>query len=65
MLVQHRVGKVPILPKKWTILGRYISLDLHEHKVKLINDNARRLGLANIKTQTMDSQAMLREQFRT
>ena len=35
--------------------GQVISLDLHEHKVKLINDNARRLRFKNIKTLTMDS----------
>ncbi|GLB59405.1 16S rRNA (cytosine(967)-C(5))-methyltransferase RsmB [Cytobacillus sp. NCCP-133] len=35
--------------------GQVISLDLHEHKVKLINDNAARLGLTNIKTNALDS----------
>ena len=37
------------------IHGEVFSLDLHEHKVKLINDNAKRLGLDNIKTIVMDS----------
>ena len=34
--------------------GEVVSLDLHEHKVKLINDNSKRLGLDNIKTIVMD-----------
>jgi 16S rRNA (cytosine967-C5)-methyltransferase len=37
------------------LTGGVISLDLHEHKVKLINENAKRLGLGNIRTIAMDS----------
>lgn len=35
--------------------GDVVALDLHDHKVKLIKDNAARLGLTNIQPQTMDS----------
>lgn len=35
--------------------GQVYALDLHEHKVKLIKDQAARLGLRNIKTQVADS----------
>ncbi|MCQ6279711.1 16S rRNA (cytosine(967)-C(5))-methyltransferase RsmB [Bacillus sp. EB600] len=48
-------GKSTHIAEKMNNSGQVISLDLHEHKVKLINDNARRLALSNIKTQTMDS----------
>ncbi|XXM73476.1 16S rRNA (cytosine(967)-C(5))-methyltransferase RsmB [Lysinibacillus sphaericus] len=35
--------------------GEVQALDLHKHKVKLIDENASRLGLANVFTETMDS----------
>jgi len=35
--------------------GQVYALDLHEHKVKLIKDQAERLGLRNVKTQAADS----------
>ncbi|MGD6992435.1 16S rRNA (cytosine(967)-C(5))-methyltransferase RsmB [Sutcliffiella horikoshii] len=35
--------------------GRVISTDLHEHKVKLIKDQAERLQLSNIEAQALDS----------
>lgn len=35
--------------------GQVYALDLHEHKVKLIKDQAERLGLKNVKTQVADS----------
>lgn len=35
--------------------GTVHSLDLHEHKVKLINQQADRLGLKNIQAETLDS----------
>jgi 16S rRNA (cytosine967-C5)-methyltransferase len=35
--------------------GEVNALDLHKHKVKLIDENASRLGLSNIFTDTMDS----------
>ncbi|PLT34259.1 16S rRNA (cytosine(967)-C(5))-methyltransferase RsmB [Bacillus sp. V5-8f] len=35
--------------------GQVNAIDLHEHKVKLINEQAERLGLRNIKTYAADS----------
>ncbi len=48
-------GKSTHIAEKLQNTGQVISLDLHEHKVKLINDNANRLGLSNIKTNVLDS----------
>lgn len=48
-------GKSTHIAEKLDHTGEVLSLDLHEHKVKLINDNAARLGLKNIKTKVMDS----------
>jgi 16S rRNA (cytosine967-C5)-methyltransferase len=48
-------GKSTHIAEKMNNSGQLISLDLHEHKVKLINDNARRLALHNIQTRAMDS----------
>lgn len=48
-------GKSTHIAEKMDNTGEVISIDLHEHKVKLINDNARRLGLNKIKTIAMDS----------
>lgn len=35
--------------------GQVVAIDLHEHKVKLIKEQAQRLGLRNIKTEVLDS----------
>ncbi|WML43656.1 16S rRNA (cytosine(967)-C(5))-methyltransferase RsmB [Neobacillus sp. PS3-40] len=51
-------GKSTHIAEKMNNTGEVISLDLHEHKVKLINENASRLGLANIQTKTMDSRSV-------
>ena len=48
-------GKSTHLAERLNNTGKVISLDLHEHKVKLIDANAKRLGLTNIETQTLDS----------
>lgn len=48
-------GKSTHIAEKLQNTGQVISLDLHEHKVKLINDNAMRLGLSNIKANALDS----------
>lgn len=48
-------GKSTHIAEKLEETGQVISLDLHEHKVKLINENAARLGLKNIETKAMDS----------
>lgn len=48
-------GKSTHIAEKMMNTGNVFSLDLHEHKVKLINENAQRLGLTNIQTKSMDS----------
>lgn len=48
-------GKSTHLAEKMSNSGKVVSLDLHEHKVKLINDNAKRLGLTNIQTKALDT----------
>ncbi|WML49315.1 16S rRNA (cytosine(967)-C(5))-methyltransferase RsmB [Neobacillus sp. PS3-34] len=48
-------GKSTHLAEKMENRGEIISLDLHEHKVKLIKETASRLGLRNITTIAMDS----------
>lgn len=48
-------GKTTHIAEKLSGGGMVTALDLHAHKVKLIEDNAARLGLGNIETKTMDS----------
>ncbi|WP_075980975.1 16S rRNA (cytosine(967)-C(5))-methyltransferase RsmB [Bacillus massilinigeriensis] len=48
-------GKSTHIAEKLNQTGQVISLDLHEHKVKLISENATRLGLSNINAEAMDS----------
>ncbi|RSD28068.1 16S rRNA (cytosine(967)-C(5))-methyltransferase RsmB [Mesobacillus subterraneus] len=48
-------GKSSHIAEKLGNSGKVISLDLHEHKVKLISQNAERLGLENIEARKMDS----------
>lgn len=48
-------GKSTHIAEKMNNTGEIISVDLHEHKVKLIHNNAKRLGLDNIHTSVMDS----------
>ncbi|MFJ7728978.1 16S rRNA (cytosine(967)-C(5))-methyltransferase RsmB [Neobacillus sp. NPDC097160] len=56
-------GKSTHIAEKMQNTGEVISVDLHQHKVKLINENARRLGLTNIKTNVSDSR-LLQEKFK-
>ncbi|MGD6899802.1 16S rRNA (cytosine(967)-C(5))-methyltransferase RsmB [Bacillus infantis] len=51
-------GKTTHIAEKLENTGSVISLDLHEHKVRLIADNASRLGLSNIETKAMDSRTV-------
>lgn len=48
-------GKSTHIAEKLDKSGQVISLDLHEHKVKLIQENAERLGLENIQARAHDS----------
>lgn len=56
-------GKSTHIAEKMDNTGEVISVDLHQHKVRLINDNAKRLGLENIKTSISDSRN-LQEKFK-
>ncbi|WP_147532035.1 16S rRNA (cytosine(967)-C(5))-methyltransferase RsmB [Bacillus marasmi] len=55
-------GKSTHIAEKLNNTGSVISLDLHEHKVKLIAETALRLGLNNIKTKALDSRKV-QQQF--
>jgi 16S rRNA (cytosine967-C5)-methyltransferase len=57
-------GKSTHIAEKMGNSGEVISVDLHQHKVRLINDNAKRLGLENIKTSVSDSRH-LQEKFKS
>jgi 16S rRNA (cytosine967-C5)-methyltransferase len=48
-------GKSTHIAEKLKGTGMVYSLDLHEHKVKLIKENADRLRLENIEAQALDS----------
>lgn len=48
-------GKSTHLAERMHNTGKVISLDLHKHKVKLIDEQAKRLGLLNIETGILDS----------
>lgn len=48
-------GKTTHIAEKLNKTGKVISLDLHDHKVKLIRENAERLKLTNIEAKTLDS----------
>lgn len=47
-------GKTTHLSEKMNNTGSIIALDLHKHKVKLIQDQAKRLRLTNIHSEAMD-----------
>ncbi|MED3552239.1 16S rRNA (cytosine(967)-C(5))-methyltransferase RsmB [Cytobacillus praedii] len=48
-------GKSTHIAERMQNSGKVISLDLHDHKVKLIKENATRLELTNIEPKTLDS----------
>ncbi|MFB6466589.1 16S rRNA (cytosine(967)-C(5))-methyltransferase RsmB [Cytobacillus sp. Hz8] len=48
-------GKSTHIAEKLSHTGQVISLDLHDHKVKLISENADRLGLSNIDVKSLDA----------
>ncbi|MGG4169733.1 16S rRNA (cytosine(967)-C(5))-methyltransferase RsmB [Rossellomorea vietnamensis] len=48
-------GKTTHIAEKLSGTGEVHALDLHKHKVKLIDENAARLGLSNVHTEALDS----------
>lgn len=51
-------GKSTHIAEKMNKEGEVLSIDLHEHKVKLIKQNADRLDLPTIQTKAMDSRKL-------
>ncbi len=51
-------GKSTHIAEKLNGSGEVTSIDLHEHKVKLIHENAGRLGLNNIQPLVLDSRKL-------
>jgi 16S rRNA (cytosine967-C5)-methyltransferase len=54
-------GKSMHIAEKLNGVGSLVSVDLHPHKVKLIADQAARLGFTNIETRTWDSRELTNE----
>lgn len=54
-------GKSMHIAEKLKGEGSLVSVDLHPHKVKLIADQATRLGFTNIETRTWDSRELTNE----
>ncbi|RFB19110.1 16S rRNA (cytosine(967)-C(5))-methyltransferase RsmB [Bacillus sp. HNG] len=48
-------GKTTHIAELLQHTGKVFSLDLHEHKIKLINEAVNRLGLENVETKALDS----------
>ncbi|KHF39829.1 16S rRNA (cytosine(967)-C(5))-methyltransferase RsmB [Halalkalibacter okhensis] len=48
-------GKSTHIAEQMDDMGTVLSFDLHDHKVKLIHDQTRRLGLSCIKAEAMDA----------
>lgn len=51
-------GKSTHIAESMKNQGKLVSLDLHDHKVKLIRENASRLGLENITAKALDSRTV-------
>jgi len=54
-------GKSMHIAEKLNGEGSLVSVDLHPHKVKLISDQATRLGFENVETRTWDSRELTHE----
>ncbi|MFC0296317.1 16S rRNA (cytosine(967)-C(5))-methyltransferase RsmB [Geobacillus jurassicus] len=55
-------GKTTHIAERMDGRGEVVAVDIHEHKIKLIEQQAQRLGFGNIKTLALDSRR-LGEQF--
>ncbi|MBM6618496.1 16S rRNA (cytosine(967)-C(5))-methyltransferase RsmB [Bacillus suaedaesalsae] len=55
-------GKTTHIAEMMNNSGQVVSVDLHEHKVKLIDEQVKRLHLSNVETVAMDSRK-LKEKF--
>lgn len=52
-------GKTTHIAELMNDNGRIIAFDIHEHKISLINNAAKRLGIKSIEAQTADSSQLL------
>ncbi|MDF2606919.1 MAG: rRNA ((967)-C(5))-methyltransferase [Bacillales bacterium] len=52
-------GKTTHIAEKLKDTGKVISLDLHNHKIKLINKNVKRLSLTNVEALQCDAKYLL------
>ncbi|MFZ3587973.1 16S rRNA (cytosine(967)-C(5))-methyltransferase RsmB [Bacillus sp. DJP31] len=52
-------GKTTHIAELLQNTGKVVAVDLHEHKVKLINEQVARLNLSNVETLVMDSRKLL------
>lgn len=48
-------GKSLVMAEKMNNTGKIIALDIYEHKIKLINDNANKMGINNIESKLCDA----------
>lgn len=48
-------GKTTHIAERLKGTGKVMSLDLHAHKVRLIKQQAERLGLENVETKALDA----------
>ena len=48
-------GKTTHIAELMNNTGKVLAFDLHENKLELINENAKRLGITNIETKEMDA----------
>ena len=55
-------GKTTHLAELMNNQGEIIACDIHEHRIRLVNDNADRLGISIIKTQMHDA-SVLKEEY--
>lgn len=54
-------GKTTHIAELMNDEGEVIAIDVHKHKIKLIKDNARRLGLSSITAKSGDSRKLVEE----
>ncbi|WP_134700313.1 16S rRNA (cytosine(967)-C(5))-methyltransferase RsmB [Ammoniphilus sp. YIM 78166] len=56
-------GKTTHIAERMNNQGKILALDIHQHKLKLIEDNAARLGVTIIETRQADARALPEELY--
>lgn len=54
-------GKTTHIAQKMNNIGEIIAFDIHEHKLELVNQNAKRLGMTIIETKLKDATVFMEE----